>query len=127
MTITDNLISINSIKMGCCHKLCPFTSNSHKASLSEKLIDISRPEEDYWSSKVTFDDFQPIAVLGRGSYGKVILVRKKNEDKLYAMKILKKNHVKLKNQVENTKSERAILEKIKHPFIFFDSIKYKPF
>ena len=76
--------------MGCCHKLCPFTSNSHKASLSEKLIDISRPEEDYWSSKVTFDDFQPIAVLGRGSYGKVILVRKKNEDKLYAMKILSK-------------------------------------
>jgi len=105
-----------------CSKICPclYSSGSCESntSLSQNLIDNSTgPQEDYWSVKVTFDDFEPLAVLGRGSFGKVLLVRKKNDHNLYAMKVLKKNHVKLKNQVDNTKTERTILEKIKHPFI----------
>jgi len=93
-------------------------SNSLCEDAKEDLIDKSDvAKQDYWSSKVVFDDFQPLAVLGRGSFGKVLLVRKLADDKLYAMKVLKKNHVKLKNQITNTKTERAILEKINHPFI----------
>ena len=49
--------------------------------------------------KVTIRDFQLKKVLGRGSFGKVMLVRKKDTGKFYAMKILKKESVIARNQV----------------------------
>ena len=58
-----------------------------------------------------------IKVIGTGSYGKVLLVKKKDNDKLYAMKVLKKKFIRMKKQVNNTWTERKILEKINHPFI----------
>lgn len=58
-----------------------------------------------------------IKVIGTGSYGKVLLVKKKTNDKLYAMKVLKKRYIKQKKQVKNTWTERKILERINHPFI----------
>jgi serine/threonine protein kinase len=57
---------------------------------------------------------------GKGSYGKVILVRKRDGldiGECYAMKVLKKRHVHQKRQVEHTKTERNVLASIKHPFI----------
>jgi serine/threonine protein kinase len=35
-----------------------------------------------------------IALIGTGAYGKVYLVKKKENNKLYAMKVLKKAHIK---------------------------------
>jgi serine/threonine protein kinase len=62
-------------------------------------------------------DFETISVIGKGSYGKVVLVKKKDNGHLYAMKILKKAEIIRRNQVEHTMTERRILENIKHPFI----------
>ena len=45
------------------------------------------------SEKLSNDDFNSIKVLGKGSYAKVVLVRKKTNDEIYAMKILKKEHI----------------------------------
>lgn len=42
------------------------------------------------TGNVTKDDFTMISVIGTGAYGKVLLVKKKGTEKLYAMKILKK-------------------------------------
>ena len=39
---------------------------------------------------ISLDDFEIIRLLGRGEYGKVLLVQKKDNKALYAMKILKK-------------------------------------
>jgi len=58
-----------------------------------------------------------LAVIGRGSYGKVFQVRKKSNDKLYAMKVLKKKEIIKRKVVNHTKSERSVLEAIAHPFI----------
>ncbi|CAJ1326793.1 unnamed protein product [Effrenium voratum] len=65
------------------------------------------------------DDFESLRVLGKGSYGKVFLVRHKDSgsEKLYAMKMLRKEHVLNRNQVEHTKTERNVLEHVSHPFI----------
>lgn len=41
-------------------------------------------------STVTLDDFSMLTVIGKGSYAKVVLVKRKGGDKPYAMKILKK-------------------------------------
>jgi len=58
-------------------------------------------------------------VIGKGSYGKVMLVRHKaeGEDHVYAMKMLRKENVIKRNQVEHTKTERNVLEAVSHPFI----------
>lgn len=42
------------------------------------------------TGNITKDDFTMISVIGTGAYGKVLLVKKKGSDQLYAMKILKK-------------------------------------
>ena len=47
----------------------------------------------------------------------MILVQHKKTRIYYAMKILKKKHIRELEQVEHTKTERRILERIKHPFI----------
>ena len=41
-------------------------------------------------AKVSKDSFSSIKVIGTGSYGTVMLVKKKDTGKLYAMKVLKK-------------------------------------
>jgi serine/threonine protein kinase len=58
-----------------------------------------------------------LKVIGSGSYGKVLLVKKKENGKLYAMKVLKKKFIKDSKQVKGTWAERKILEIITHPFI----------
>ena len=50
-----------------------------------------------------------LSVIGKGSYGKVILVRKKDSGILYAIKVLKKIELMRRNQIERTMTERRIL------------------
>lgn len=45
------------------------------------------------------------------------MVKKNDDDKIYAMKVLKKKHMIKRNQVEHIKTERKILELIDQPFI----------
>lgn len=58
-----------------------------------------------------------LSVIGTGSYGKVLLVKKKDSGRLYAMKILKKQQIRKQKQIEHTMTERKILEKINNPFV----------
>lgn len=69
------------------------------------------------NNKLTIDDFSIVKVVGKGSYGKVLLVKKYDDSKIYAMKVLKKKYIIKKNQVSHTKTERSILEMVNHPFI----------
>ena len=69
------------------------------------------------NNKLTINDFSIIKVIGKGSYGKVLLVKKNDEEKVYAMKVLKKKAMIKRNQVEHIKAERKIMELVDHPFI----------
>lgn len=69
---------------------------------------------------LNIEDFDLLKVVGRGAFGKVLLVRKKdgkNGGQIYAMKILVKAHIVKNDQIENTKAEQHILKEINHPFI----------
>jgi len=66
---------------------------------------------------IGLDSFEMLKVIGRGSFGKVMQVRKKGENNIYAMKILKKKAIIQRNQLEHTKAERKILEALHHPFL----------
>eukprot|EP00497_Spongosphaera_streptacantha_P000172 TRINITY_DN1108_c0_g1_i1.p1 TRINITY_DN1108_c0_g1~~TRINITY_DN1108_c0_g1_i1.p1 ORF type:complete len:145 (+),score=22.67 TRINITY_DN1108_c0_g1_i1:66-437(+) len=58
-----------------------------------------------------------LKVVGKGSFGKVLQVRNRHDGKIYAMKQLKKEHIIKRNQVEHTKTERFVLQHLKHHFI----------
>jgi serum/glucocorticoid-regulated kinase 2 len=81
------------------------------------MIDIKEIEGQIKSSKLSITDFSLLKVIGVGSYGKVVLVQKKDSTEVLAMKVLKKEHLYKRNQVEHTKTERKVLELIDHPFI----------
>ncbi|XP_047668219.1 ribosomal protein S6 kinase alpha-2 isoform X2 [Tachysurus fulvidraco] len=100
-------------------------SRSKSASLCKleddgilKEIDISSHVKEGFE-KADPSQFELLKVLGQGSYGKVFLVRKiKGSDtgQLYAMKVLKKATLKVRDRVRS-KMERDILAEVNHPFI----------
>jgi len=44
-------------------------------------------------------------------------VKKKDDGQIYAMKVLRKEAIVARKQVDHTRAEKAILQKIEHPFI----------
>ncbi len=62
-------------------------------------------------------DFTMISVIGKGTYAKVLLVRSKKDNQVYAMKALKKKYIVEKNQCENIMTEKNILAHLNHPFL----------
>ena len=56
-------------------------------------------------TKIKLDDFIRLKVIGRGSFGKVYLVRKRDTGLCYAMKILKKDQLIKKNLLIKTQGK----------------------
>jgi len=69
--------------------------------------------------KMAASDFEPLRCLGKGTYGTVLLVKQQHTGKLYAQKQFRKASLTVhKKLVEQTKTERAILESVnRHPFV----------
>lgn len=67
--------------------------------------------------KLSLNDFNLQKTLGKGGFGKVYLVEKKDTKDLYALKTIKKSFVIDHNQLEQVKREREILYQASHPFL----------
>ena len=76
-----------------------------------------QPSSDFAVSAIGLDDFELLTVLGKGSYGKVLQVRKKDSGQLYAMKVMRKEDILKRNQVRHALTERHLLQTVRHPFI----------
>uniref|UniRef100_A0A9J7YLZ4 non-specific serine/threonine protein kinase n=1 Tax=Cyprinus carpio carpio TaxID=630221 RepID=A0A9J7YLZ4_CYPCA len=91
---------------------------SCQEEVSVKEISITHHVKE-GSEKADPQQFELRKVLGQGSFGKVFLVRKTtgpDAGQLYAMKVLKKATLKVRDRVR-TKMERDILVEVNHPFI----------
>ena len=69
--------------------------------------------------KMTVADFTTLKCLGKGTYGTVHLVKQRSSNRLFAQKQFRKASLTVhKKLVEQTKTERSILESVnRHPFI----------
>lgn len=112
-----------------------FTSNINFQIESKEIIENSSPKSKHKKKseavpvvklpnnekKLTLNDFLVEKEIGKGAFGKVLLVRKENRNSLvpqhYAMKIIRKKDVFENKLVENIILEKTILSKQRHPFI----------
>lgn len=69
------------------------------------------------NSHLTIDDFDLLKVIGKGSFGKVMQVIKKDTKQIYALKTLRKQHIVSRMEVVHTLAERTVLARVSNPFI----------
>lgn len=88
------------------------------------LNDYSSTKYGSLCTSLSVKDFHILKVLGRGSFGKVYLVRplKAPMSEVYAMKVLRKSEVTKRHQVDHTMAERRIMAEMNHPYIL--SLRY---
>jgi serum/glucocorticoid-regulated kinase 2 len=63
------------------------------------------------------EDFELLKVVGKGSFGKVMQVKKKDTSRIYALKTIRKAHIISRSEVAHTLAERSVLSQINNPFI----------
>lgn len=67
--------------------------------------------------KINENSFEILRTLGKGYFGRVFLVEKKDDKKLYAIKVISKLDIIKRNFFENLKNEKKIMEQISNPFV----------
>jgi len=83
----------------------------------QSMLDKAAPEKPATRASVTTDDFELLKVIGKGNFGKVMLVRMKGTEEIYAMKMLSKQRIIERNEIEHTMAECRILQRLRHPFL----------
>ncbi|KAI7864786.1 kinase-like domain-containing protein [Spinellus fusiger] len=79
-----------------------------------------KPPAPVQSQNIGLDDFNFLAVLGKGNFGKVMLAEEKNNKNLYAIKVLKKRFIIDNDEIESVRSEKRIFQaanRARHPFL----------
>ncbi|OBT73245.1 AGC/AKT protein kinase [Pseudogymnoascus sp. 05NY08] len=77
------------------------------SSIGEVYVEISfeRTDKRHYGP----EDFQILKLIGKGTFGQVYQVRKKDTKRIYAMKVLQKKVIVQKKEVAHTVGERNIL------------------
>ncbi|CAG7835597.1 unnamed protein product [Allacma fusca] len=65
----------------------------------------------------TVNDFHLLKTIGKGAFGKVLLVQSRISGQFYAMKVLNKKSIVNSDYVEGVLNEKRILECVSYPFL----------
>ncbi|XP_026505707.1 protein kinase C iota type [Terrapene carolina triunguis] len=98
----------------------PYNPSSHESldHVGEEKEAMSIRESGKPSSSLGLQDFDLLRVIGRGSYAKVLLVRLKKTERIYAMKVVKKELVNDDEDIDWVQTEKHVFEQASnHPFL----------
>uniref|UniRef100_A0A2K5D6N5 Protein kinase C n=1 Tax=Aotus nancymaae TaxID=37293 RepID=A0A2K5D6N5_AOTNA len=101
-------------------KIIPYNPSSHESldQVGEEKEAMNTRESGKASSSLGLQDFDLLRVIGRGSYAKVLLVRLKKTDRIYAMKVVKKELVNDDEDIDWVQTEKHVFEQASnHPFL----------
>ncbi|KAH8295199.1 hypothetical protein KR018_008459, partial [Drosophila ironensis] len=70
-----------------------------------------------WKLPVNFDHFQILRAIGKGSFGKVCIVQKRDNGILYAMKYVSRSACELRGALGGVIKEVELLSSLEHPFL----------
>ncbi|KAJ4472255.1 Pkinase-domain-containing protein [Lentinula aciculospora] len=99
------------------YKLKPYEIDNNEPVTGEMRVQITF--EQYKTKRaLTPRDFEFLKLIGRGTFGKVFQVRKRDTKRIYAMKVLSKKEIVAKKEVAHTIGERQILQRsLESPFL----------
>ncbi|KAL4258074.1 hypothetical protein AB1N83_011343 [Pleurotus pulmonarius] len=70
------------------------------------------------NESLTIEAFDLLKVIGKGSFGKVMQVRKKDTQRIYALKTIRKAHIAQRpGEITHILAERTVLALVNNPFI----------
>ncbi|EAR84564.2 Serine/Threonine kinase domain protein (macronuclear) [Tetrahymena thermophila SB210] len=85
----------------------PYSSCAHK----------EKPDKEIDKNNVGIKDFDFLKLISKGAFGRVWLVRKKNTEDIYAMKIVNFAEKMNKNHLDSLKKENEILSKVQGDYV----------
>jgi len=96
--------------------------NKQRLAIREKMklmkLKVAEPHiEKYNDEKAFLGDYEVLEVLGEGSYAKVKLIKDKNTDEHYAVKVYKKSYLTDELRRQNLNQEIALLASLNHSSI----------
>jgi len=106
----DPIVEIN-LTMG---RLLYFKAQNRRDA---QLWSIALLRDPLTSEQLNIDDFVQNAIVGRGLTSKVVRALYKKDDKVYALKSIKKDKLLVGNDGKRAFKERDILKKLNSPFI----------
>lgn len=102
------------------HKLITEEAGSSDERKNRQLQNLGRKESQFLRlrrTKLSLDDFVTVKVIGKGAFGEVRLVQKRDTGKIYAMKTLLKSEMYKKDQLAHVKAERDVLAGSDSPWV----------
>lgn len=87
---------------------------------NRQLQSLGRKESQFLRlrrTRLSLEDFETVKVIGKGAFGEVRLVQKKDTGKIYAMKTLLKSEMYKKDQLAHVKAERDVLAGSDSPWV----------
>lgn len=87
---------------------------------SRELTSLGKKESQFLRlrrTRLSLDDFHTVKVIGKGAFGEVRLVQKRDTGKIYAMKTLLKSEMYKKDQLAHVKAERDVLAGSDSPWV----------
>lgn len=89
----------------------------HRKEVVKGAIRLKLMYKSVVSKPLSASDFELLKVVGKGSFGKVLQVRKRDTNRIYAMKVLVKKDIVERQEIQHTLSERNVLIQATSPFL----------
>eukprot|EP00708_Paratrimastix_pyriformis_P002712 GAFH01001465.1.p1 GENE.GAFH01001465.1~~GAFH01001465.1.p1 ORF type:complete len:528 (-),score=166.42 GAFH01001465.1:28-1551(-) len=92
-------------------------SSKQQQEVMKELTQLEAAQHRFRRQRLSIADFDLLDVIGRGAFGEVRLVRKKDSSDIFALKKLKKSEMVNKGQVAHVRAERDVLAGADCPWV----------